>query len=176
MVPREIFHCALSRCAPHARDNLWTPIQMLDRGRDCIDISRLNDNSFYAIAHYVARFAGRDHGQAGGGRFVNRFGAAFQPRWKNVNRTLIEIILEIAFETENANILAPELLQIWFRFVMNAAEQPKFGVAQIQPVPRFEQMMNPFALDQRARENCAENWRPHSRFESLHVDAARQIK
>src|SRR5437870_11613099 len=124
MVPREIFHCALSRCAPHARDNLWTPIQMLDRGRDCIDISRLNDNSFYAIAHDVARFAGRDHGQAGGGRFVNRIGAACQPRWKDVNRTLIELILEFAFETENANILTPECLQIWCPVVTKPAEQP----------------------------------------------------
>src|SRR5437016_12248867 len=112
MIPREIFHRALSRCAPHARDNLWTPIQMLDRGRDGIDISRLNDNSFYAIAHHVARFAGRDHGQAGGGRFVNSFGAAFQPRWKNVNRTLIEIIHVIELETENANMIDTEILKI----------------------------------------------------------------
>ncbi len=149
---------------------------MLDRGRDGIHVSGLNHNSFHAVADHVPRFAGGDHGQAGCGRFVNRFGATFQPRWKNVNRSLIEIILEIAFETENANILAPELLQIWLRFVMNAAEQPKFGVAQIQPVPRFEQMMNPFPLDQRALKNCAENWRPRSRFESLHVNAARQIK
>src|SRR5260370_20239066 len=176
MVPGEIFHCALSRCAPHARDNLRMAIQMLDRGRDGIDISRLNDNSFHAVAYHIPRFAGRDHGQAGGGRFVNRFGAAFQPRWKNVNRTLTEIILEIAFETDNANILAPELLQIWFRFVMDAAEQPKFAVAQIQSVPGFEQMMNPFALDQRARENCAENCRPPSRYESLHVTPARQVE
>ncbi len=105
---------------------------MLNARCDCIDISRLNDDSFQAVAHHVARFAGRDYRQAGRGSFVNRFGAALEPRWENVNGTLLEIILEVALKTENANILAPEFFQMRLRFIMNAAEQPELGVAQIQ--------------------------------------------
>ncbi len=34
------------------------------------------------------------------------------------------------------------------RFIVNAAEKPEFGVAQIQSMPCFEEMMNPLSLDQ----------------------------
>src|SRR5436190_20141647 len=113
MVPGEIFHRALPRRRTHARDNLRMTIQMLDRGGNCIDISRLNNDSFDAVADDVAGFTGRNHRQSTSSRFVNRFSAPFQSRWKNVNRSLTEIILEIALETEDANIFAPEFLQVW---------------------------------------------------------------
>src|SRR4030081_968114 len=111
MVPGKIFHHALSCRRAHPRDNLRMAIQMLDRGGDRIDISRLNDNSFDTIAHYVARFACRDHGQAARCRFVNRLGAAFQTRWEYINRSWIEIILEVAAKTENAHVVAAEFFQ-----------------------------------------------------------------
>src|SRR5260370_25574352 len=176
MLPREIFHHALSGSGAHARNNLRMARQMLNRRRDCIDIAGLDDDSFHAVAHNVAGFTGGNHRQTTSGRFVNRLGAAFQPRRKNVNGSLIEIILEIAFEAENANILAPEFFQIRLRFIVNAAEKPEFGVAQIQSMPCFEEMMNPLSLDQCARKNCAENYLTRSRLETLDIDAAWHIK
>src|SRR5256885_9724594 len=155
MVPGKIFYHALSRRGSHASDNLRTSIQMLDRGGDRIDIARLNNDSFHAVAHDVAGFAGRDHRQAASGRFVNRLRAALQSRRKNVNRSLIEIILEVALEPEDPNIFAAELFQIWFGFLVNAAEEPEFGILQVEPVPGFEQVVNPFSLNQRAGENGA---------------------
>src|SRR5207253_9136510 len=116
------------------------------------------DESFHSFANDVALFTVSNYRQTTSSRFVNRLGAAFQPRRKNVNRSLIEIILEIALEAENANILAPEFFQIRLRFIVNATEKPEFGVAQIQSMPCFEEMMNPLSLDQCARKNCAENW------------------
>src|SRR5260370_1466003 len=176
MVPGEIFHHALSRRRTHAGANDWMAIQMLDRRGDCIDISRLDDDSFDTIADDVARFARSDHGQAARCRFVNRFGASFQTRWENINRALIEVILEIALKTENANVLAAEFFQMRLRLIMNIAEQPELGIAQIQSLPRFEQPMNPFALDQSPGKNCAENWWTRSRLETLRIDAPRQVK
>src|SRR2546430_5080983 len=175
MVPGEIFDDALPRRAAHALNNFRMAIQMLDRRRDCIDIAGLDDNSFHAIADDIAGFARGDHWQARRGRFVNGFGAAFESRRKNVNRSLVQIIFQIGFETEDANVFAPKLFQMRFRFIMNAAEQPKLGIAQIQSVPRFEEMMNSFALDQSAGKNRAENWRARSRFEPIDIDAAWQI-
>src|SRR2546426_651127 len=62
-------------------------------------------------------------------------------------------------ETDGADIVAPEFLQVRFRFFMDRTEQPQFGPFQIQPMPRFEQMVNSFALDQGAGKNCAKDWR-----------------
>src|SRR5256885_1411562 len=65
---------------------------------------------------------------------------------------------------------------------MNAAEQPEFGIAQIQSMPRFEQVVNPFSLDQRSGKNCAEDWwalpplRLGPRLETLGIDAPWQVK
>ena len=42
-------------------------------------------------------------------------------------------------------------------------------------MPGLQQMMDPFPLDQRAGKNRAENWRPRTRLESLHVHAAREV-
>src|SRR5258708_7883945 len=108
MVPGEMFHYSLARRRTHALDDFRMTIQMLDRTRDCIDISRLNNDSFDTVTHHVAGFAGGDHRQTASGSFVNRFGAALQARRENVNRSLIEIILEVALKTENANILETE--------------------------------------------------------------------
>src|SRR5207248_5431481 len=110
MVPGEIFHGALSRGRAHAFDNLRVSIQMLNRGRDCIDISWLNDDAFHAVADYIAGFARCDYRQTASGRFVNCFGASFQARRKNVNRSLIQIIIEVELESKDANIVASELL------------------------------------------------------------------
>ena len=48
--------------------------------------------------------------QSAGRRFVRDFRAAFPLRGENVDCSLVEIILWIANEPDNANIIAPELL------------------------------------------------------------------
>src|ERR1700693_4587381 len=97
-------------------------IQMLDRGRDSIDVSRFDNDSFHSVADHVTGFARCDHWQSASRRLVNCFCAAFQSRWKNVDRPLVQIILEIALETENANVVSPEFLQVRLGFLVNAAE------------------------------------------------------
>ena len=59
----------------------------------------------------------------------------------------------------SANVVAPEFLQMRFRFLVDGAKQPKLGVLQVQPMPCFEQMMNSFAFDQRAGKNRAKDRR-----------------
>src|SRR5947207_2294251 len=155
---------------------------MLNRARDCLDIPGLNNDSFYAVPHHVTRLSRRNHRQSARGRFVNCFRAAFQTRRENVNRSLIEIVLGVALETENANVLTAEFFQMRLRLFMDTAEEPELGVAQIQPMPRFEQMVDSLALDQRTRENRPKNWRllPPVRlgpwFETIDIDAARQVE
>ena len=43
-------------------------------------------------------------------------------------------------------------------------------------MPRFQQMMNSFALDERAGKNCAKFRRARARLEALDINAARQIE
>src|SRR5437588_1415104 len=125
MVPGEIFHNPLPRRLAHPLDDFRMPVEMFDRRRDGINIARANDDSFDAIADNVAGFAGRDHWQTTSGRFVNGFRAAFEAGWKDVNRSLTEIIFEIAFKTEDTNIPCSEFLQMWFGLIVNLPEQPK---------------------------------------------------
>src|SRR4029077_16834275 len=63
-----------------------------------------------------------------------------------------------------------------FRFFMDRTNQPQFRLFQIQPMPRFEQMVNSFALDQGAGKNCAKDWWRWTRFETLDIDSAWKIK
>ena len=56
MVPREIFNYTTSRGAAHLLNDFRMPVQMLEGRCDCVDITRLHNNSFHAITHYIARF------------------------------------------------------------------------------------------------------------------------
>ena len=76
-----------------------------------------------------------------------------------MDRRLTQIFFHVPRETDGADIVAPEFLQVRFRFFMDRTEQPQFGSFQIQPMPGFEQMVNSFALDQGAGKNCAKDWR-----------------
>src|SRR5207244_11743633 len=49
-------------------------------------------------------------------------------------------------------------------------------VFQVQPMPRFEQMMNSFAFDQGAGKNCAKDWRTCAWFETVDIDSAWKIE
>ena len=95
MVPREIFNYTTSRGAAHLLNDFRMPVQMLEGRCDCVDITRLHDNSFHAITHYIARFTRGDLGQSARCGFVCHFGAAFPLRRKNVYRTLVKIILRV---------------------------------------------------------------------------------
>ena len=86
MVPGEIFHYALPGRISHALDDFRMSIQMLQCRRDCIDVSRLNDDSFHAVTNDIAGFARCDDGQTAGGSFINGLRAAFPLRRKNVKR------------------------------------------------------------------------------------------
>src|SRR5204863_7758176 len=76
MVPGEILNHAASCCAAHLVDYFRMGMQMFDRRRDRIDISRLHDDSLHAIAHQIACFACSDLWQTAGSRLVGDFGAA----------------------------------------------------------------------------------------------------
>ena len=54
MVPREIFNDAAPCGAAHLLNNFGVSMQTLKRRCDRVDISRLHDDSFDAIAHHVA--------------------------------------------------------------------------------------------------------------------------
>ena len=43
---------------------------------------------------------------------------------------------------------------------MHSADQPKFRILQIEPMPGLEQMMNSFALDQRPGKDRPKMRRP----------------
>src|SRR6266851_9401133 len=108
---------------------------MLERARDGIDVSGLNDDSLNAVADDVARFAGRDLRQTAGRRFVNNFRAALPLRWKNVHRALTETGLRVAHETESLDVLAPKSFQVRPGFIMHRPDQPQFCIRQIKPMP-----------------------------------------
>src|SRR6266571_3131559 len=116
MIPSKIFHHAPPRRLTHALNNFGMAIQILDRGSNGIDISRLHNDPLDAVAYYVARFARGDYRQAASCSFVDRLGAAFQTRRKNVYRSLIEIILGIAYESEDSDVVAPKFFQVRFCF------------------------------------------------------------
>src|SRR6266540_4257325 len=97
---------------------------MLKCRRNRVNISRFDDNSLHIIAHHIACLSRGDLGQGAGGCLIRHFGAALPLRWKNMDGALAEISLWIAHKTYDANIIAPELLQIRLRFVMHGTDEP----------------------------------------------------
>src|SRR5260370_42096587 len=97
---------------------------MLDRCRYRIDVYRSHDDSLDAVAHDIASFACGDLRQRAGGRLIGDFGATFPLRGENMNRALAEIIFRIVHKSHQSNVVAPELLEIRFRFVMYRPDKP----------------------------------------------------
>ena len=89
---------------------------------------------------------------------------------------LAQIIFHIAHKAHGLDVVAPIFPQVRLRFFVDRAHQPELRVFQIQPMPGFEKMMNPFALDQRAGKNGAKDRRAHPWLETFHVYAARQVE
>ena len=110
MVPGKILYNATSGGSAHFLHYFAMPIQMLERRRNCIHISGLYDDSLDSITDHITRLMRGDLRQSARCRFVRHFRAAFPLRGKNMNCPLVEIILRIANESDNANIIAPELL------------------------------------------------------------------
>ena len=77
MVPGEIVHHPLARGFAHSLDRFRMPIQFQDRRRQLAHVPRLNNDSFHAVVHHVARFPGRDLRQPAGGGFIHHLGAPF---------------------------------------------------------------------------------------------------
>src|SRR6266704_2764355 len=151
-------------------------MQMLQCRCDGVDIPWLHDDSLNAIAHHVACLARSDLRQRARRCLICDFGAPLPLRRKNMHRGLVEIILRIAHESDDANIIAPKFLEIGLRFIVHETNQPKLGIGEIEAVPCFEHMLNAFSLDQCACKNSAELWGPRPRLETLHVHPARQIE
>src|SRR6476660_10328594 len=112
MVPGEILNHATSCGAAHLLNDLRMSIQMLQRSCDCLDISWFYDDSLNTIAHHIARLARSDLGQCARRRLIRDFGAPFPLRRKHMHRGLVEIILRIAHESDDANVIAPKFLEI----------------------------------------------------------------
>src|SRR4029077_15803810 len=110
MVPGKILHDATSGGSAHFLHDFRMPIQMLKRRCNCVHISWLYDDSLNSITNHIARLARGDLRQSARRRFVRDFRAAFPLRGKNVDCPLVEIILRVAHEPDNTNIIPPELL------------------------------------------------------------------
>src|SRR5262245_9205126 len=121
MIPGEILDYATSGSAAHFVDDFPMPIQMLQSGRNRVHIAWLYDHSFNSITDHIASLARGDLRQSARRRFISDLCTAFPLGWENVDCSLVEIILRIPYESDNANIVAPELLQKWLRFVVNKA-------------------------------------------------------
>jgi len=147
MVPREIFDYTASRSAAHSLNDFRIPVQMLECRCDRIDIPGLHDNSFQAIAHYIACFTRGNLGQRTRCGFVCHFGAAFPLRWKNMYRALAKIIFRVARKSYHPDVIAPELFEKRLRFVVHVANQPELRIRQIETMPCFEHMMDALAFD-----------------------------
>ena len=128
MVPREIFNYTTSCGAAHLLNYFRMPVQMLECRCNGIDIARLHDNSFHAIAHYIACFTRGDLGQSARCGFVYRLGAAFPLRRKNIYCALAKVILQVALKSDDPDVIAPELLEKRLRFVVHLANQPEFRI------------------------------------------------
>src|SRR4029450_5321707 len=176
MVPCEIFNYATSRGAAHLLDDFRMSMQMLERRCDCVDITRLYNNSFHAVAHYIACFTCGDLRQRACRGFICHFGAAFPLRRKNMYRALVKIILRVAYKSHYADVIAPEFFKERLRFIMHVAYQPQLRIKQIETRQCLEHMVNAFAFDQCARKNSTKFGRRISRPESFHVHPARQVK
>ena len=104
------------------------------------------------------------------------FALPSQLRREDVDGALAEIILHVPREADDADVVAPELLQMRLRFVVHGADEPQLRVLQLQPMPGFEQVMDALALDERAGKDGAEKRRALARPEAVDVHAARQIE
>jgi hypothetical protein len=62
MVPREIFNNATSRGITHFLNDFRMSVQLLKCGCNRVDITRLHDNSFDAVAHDIACLTRSDLG------------------------------------------------------------------------------------------------------------------
>src|SRR6266700_5892226 len=142
---------------------------MLERSDDCLNIPRSYDYSLHAIAHYIARLARGDLRETAGGRLIGNLGAAFPVRRKNMDRALAEIILRIRHKSHDTNVIAPELLEIRLRLVVDVTDKPQLGVWQIQAMPCFEHVLNALAFNQCAGKNRTEFRRALTWLEALHV-------
>ena len=176
MVPREIFNYATSRGAAHLLNNFRMSVQMLECRCDRVDITRLHDNSFHAIAHHIACFTRGDLGQRTCRGFIGYFGAAFPLRRKNMYRALAKIILRVARKSHYPDVIAPELFKKRLRFIVHVPNQPQLRIRQIETMPCLEHMLDAFAFDQSACKNSAKFSRSISRLESFHVHPAGQVK
>ena len=110
MVPGKILHDATSGGHAHFLHDFRMPVQMLQRRRNCVHVPRLYDDSLNSITNHIACLARGDLRQSARCRFVCDFRTAFPLLGKNVDCPLVEIILRVSDEPNNANIIAPELL------------------------------------------------------------------
>src|SRR5437773_19541 len=108
----------------HSLNDFGMSIQMLECRCDRVDVTRLHDNSFHAIAHHIACFARGDLWQRTCRGFICHFGAAFPLRRKNMYRALVKIILRVARKSHYPDVIAPELFKKRLRFVMHMSNQP----------------------------------------------------
>src|SRR5438477_6024601 len=175
MVPREILNYTPSRRGTHLFNDFRMSIHMLKRSCDCVHISRFHNDSVDPITHDIACLASGNLRQGAGGCVVGDLGAPLQLRRKNVHRALVEISLRVSHKPYNANVIAPELLQIRLRFFMHEPDQPQLGISQIQPVPRLQHMLNAFASYQSACKNSAKFLWSLPRSETFDIYPSRQV-
>src|SRR2546423_7183879 len=90
-------------------------------------------------------------------------------------RSLVQIIFHVALETDPLDVVAPEFFQVRFGFLMDRADEPELGILQVEPMPGFKQVMDPFAFDERSGKNRAKNRGTRSWLEPLDVDPAGEI-
>ncbi len=176
MVPGEILNYATSCRGAHLFNDFKMSIQMLKRRCDRVHISRLHNDSFDAIADYIACLARGDLRQSARRRFICNLGAPLPLRRKNVNRALAEIILRVTDKSYDANVIAPEFLQVRLRLFVHETNQPQLRIGQIQVVPCLQHMLNALAPDQCTGKNSTKFSWPFSRPETFDIHAPRQIK
>src|SRR6266478_7271414 len=176
MVPGEILSYPTPRRGAHLFNDFRMSIQMLERHCDRVHIPRLHNNSFNAIAHHIACLARGDLRQRARRRFICDLGASLPLRRKNVNGALAEITLRVRHKSYDANVVAPEFLQIRFRLFMHETNQPQLGISQIEAVPCLQHMLNALAPNQGTGKNSAKFLWSFSRLETLDVNASRQMK
>src|SRR5947207_9211380 len=101
MVPGKIVDDATSGGSAHFLKDFRMPVQMLQRGPNCVHISRLYDDALNSITNYIARFVRGDLRQSACCRFVRDLRATFPLRGENVDCSLAEIILWITNKPDN---------------------------------------------------------------------------
>src|SRR6266480_1583133 len=109
-------------------------------------------------------------------RFICDLGAPLPLRRKNMNRALAEIILRVTDKSDDANVIAPEFLQIRLRLFVHETNQPQLGIRQSEAVPCLQHMLNALALNQCTGKNSTKFLWPFSWPKALDIHASRQIK